>query len=228
MTENKVLYFVGLFFVGFAVIAFGSPAQAQSCMDFKDYPTTVDYAMVTELPSPVSPPPGESFLANVNLYYVVDEDDRDPNSSQNDDAYFFSEHSITYDEWDPNGGPNGDGAMVIADRDATALAYQYYGYLDITFTAPISFGMLVFDMIHYNQPEVEYRIWDWNGIELTSGWEQSNMFPDFVQGTPTTTDPIEEHLFSIVVSNYFNPARPIGRVWVRNLSGKNFFFKICV
>jgi len=107
----------------------------------------------------------------------------------------------------------------------TALYSDYYGEIIITFDNPVNSGLMTFTLMHFNQPEIELRLFDSNNQEITNGWEATNWYPNF---DPWNPDPETNTEYSQAVSTYFDPATPIKQIWVRNLSGKNALFGFCV
>lgn len=150
------------------------------------------------LPSPVVAPPGETIPSDIHLYM----------STNNSDEYAFLNYS------NPNYSYQG-----------TVLFSQEPGELIIFFDNPSNSALITFTMIHFNQPEIEYRLYDSSNFEITSGWTQSDVNPNFDPYNPVP-DTNEE--YNIVIGDYFNPNRPVELIKVRNLSFKNAFVGFCV
>lgn len=196
MEKNAFPFVMIAISVLFALDAPSVGAQSQPCLDFRGFPAT------TSALSPVVAPPGEVIPSDIHIKYW---DNLVP------EYYSFYKSTVTNLQGNP--------------EVMTALYSDYYGEIIITFDNPVNSGLMTFTLMHFNQPEIELRLFDSNNQEITNGWEATNWYPNF---DPWNPDPETNTEYSQAVSTYFDPATPIKQIWVRNLSGKNALFGFCV
>lgn len=147
------------------------------------------FSSTLALPSPVVAPPGD-FIPSDFYFYV----DSDP-LSDNDEYAFLS--------W-VNPSPQYTGTFLAAN-----------GTLDIKISNPSNNGLIYFDLVHFNQADIEYRAFDSTGVELTNGWT-------FQSGSGVAS----EVKYNVTIGTYFGTN--VGRVMIRNLSHKTGVVKFCM